>query len=717
MILDIDQAFNTNGHSVYDFFQRPGIGFYIPLYQREYSWDKDNINQLLEDISKGVESLTANAGSSEDEIRFLGTIISVVQADKTKIEPLDNKGLPSSIEKIIDGQQRLTTICLIAVQLYKHIKIRRDNNIPKDSEFHDEIIEACDLWLDKLLDIISLNLGKGKIKRKPQLIRGQKDKWVKDGPVDGNYNSPLANYIGHFLEYIFLDSIEEPPAIDKSNNVGKNTFIIESWFNKIVTQAHVRDDDEFVPAWSIIENNNEEDIWDNDRPELVELLRNNERTNKKSLSYTCCSLVQLFSVCHYMLERCCFTHIQPTNDDWAFDMFQSLNASGTPLTAIETFKPLVHNVTELKEGNFRNSVADKSFVKIENLFNKTNTAAQKSKLTNSFLISFCLVIDGKKMQSHFSHQRKWLNKIYQELPSYEDQKDFIVFFGNYANFYDKVWQQYKGKDNIILENIQSNQEGDLASLLLIYLKESNHNMSIVVLSWLYIDMIQNKEGAVDKFIDALKTIVAFYTIWRSCRSNSGIDNVYRKYFEENCWIKSREFDLDNFKRHLRENLTKHDILERENWIKKSKQYLRYNKAKSVCKFILFVSSHDTIPDDLHPGLIKAGTKNCSPYLKLERWNSEKLKTIEHIAPEKGNELWDEHLYGDDKMFNSIGNLTLLPATVNTSASNKGWAEKHVYYLYLSAKDPEDFTKIENEAKEQGISLSSYCRTAKKFRLQ
>jgi hypothetical protein len=37
MISKIEQAFLTEGRNVYNFFQRPGIGYYIPLYQRVYN--------------------------------------------------------------------------------------------------------------------------------------------------------------------------------------------------------------------------------------------------------------------------------------------------------------------------------------------------------------------------------------------------------------------------------------------------------------------------------------------------------------------------------------------------------------------------------------------------------------------------------------------------------------------------------------------------------
>ena len=51
MKIEIEKAFLTEGRSVYDFFQRPRVGFYIPLYQREYSRDRDNVDQLIEETN------------------------------------------------------------------------------------------------------------------------------------------------------------------------------------------------------------------------------------------------------------------------------------------------------------------------------------------------------------------------------------------------------------------------------------------------------------------------------------------------------------------------------------------------------------------------------------------------------------------------------------------------------------------------------------------
>ena len=68
--------------------------FTIPIFQRKYDWDKKQCEQLFEDI--------VMIGQSSDEAHFLGSIVHL--DDKHNIIPT---------YRVIDGQQRLTTITLL----------------------------------------------------------------------------------------------------------------------------------------------------------------------------------------------------------------------------------------------------------------------------------------------------------------------------------------------------------------------------------------------------------------------------------------------------------------------------------------------------------------------------------------------------------------------------------------------------------------------------
>ncbi|RVY34173.1 DUF262 and DUF1524 domain-containing protein [Helicobacter pylori] len=77
--------------------------FVIPIYQRLYSWGKEQCKQLWDDIIK-------IGGNDKMNGHFIGSIL-YVRVDDTHSSPL----------LIIDGQQRLTTITLLFIALRDHL--------------------------------------------------------------------------------------------------------------------------------------------------------------------------------------------------------------------------------------------------------------------------------------------------------------------------------------------------------------------------------------------------------------------------------------------------------------------------------------------------------------------------------------------------------------------------------------------------------------------
>ncbi|EJB65432.1 DUF262 and DUF1524 domain-containing protein [Helicobacter pylori] len=79
--------------------------FVIPIYQRVYSWEKEQCKQLWDDIIK-------TGGNDQIEGHFIGSIVFVHDGIYTTNH---NELL------IIDGQQRLTTITLLLIALRNHL--------------------------------------------------------------------------------------------------------------------------------------------------------------------------------------------------------------------------------------------------------------------------------------------------------------------------------------------------------------------------------------------------------------------------------------------------------------------------------------------------------------------------------------------------------------------------------------------------------------------
>jgi uncharacterized protein with ParB-like and HNH nuclease domain len=69
--------------------------YIIPPYQRPYSWNQDNAEQLLDDIYQSF--------MAEDKEYFIGSMICISKGDNTF--------------EVVDGQQRLTTLSIIVSQL------------------------------------------------------------------------------------------------------------------------------------------------------------------------------------------------------------------------------------------------------------------------------------------------------------------------------------------------------------------------------------------------------------------------------------------------------------------------------------------------------------------------------------------------------------------------------------------------------------------------
>lgn len=707
---NIKEAFITDNKSIYDFLNQPERGLYVPLYQRQYSWSSDNIEQLLEDISRGVQRIASCDKTEESkEIRFLGTLITVVEPDRAQIDPVDKEAIPKRIEKVIDGQQRVSTIALMATLLIKRLsEIKKKVN--DKMSISKSVDEICNTWYEKLITIFAFDLRRGNPRWKPKIIRGQSDYWTRDDDEDLAYTSELSNYLAHFIKS-HIENEPYPTLTTRQHkfydtSVYKNGRIIENWLKKEVAEAHLEQDDEFVSAWEIFSNLSQSSIWEYDRPELLELIQKKDFSSKKTESYILCELVQTLSVCHYLLDRCCFTIIEPTNEEWAFDMFQSLNATGTPLTALETFKPMIVNTIEKTFNHkFKDSDSDNYFKKVEEFLsdNGKADAQTKNRRTNDYLTSFFIAYKGATISTHFSLQRRELVDAYRALNDYNTKLEFVKRMGNYADFYQN-WLKYDGRNGSIFPRIDTSVDADLASMLILFLKASNHKMAITILATMYNNVIEKAPSSAESFVSVVKAIAAYYFLWRSTSSNSGLDTTYREFFKQN-----KNFTVDELKLYIKEILNKKGVGTQTEWKSKAKNFLKYDSTgKEVIRLALLVAAHDTLPDDTKIGLVKIGRIGYSKYLNVEKWNSNDLKTIEHIAPQTNkNSMWDDALYNPDiEPYQSLGNLTLLPQDLNSSAGNKGWKEKLLYYQSVAESDPDKIADLENKAKELDITLNN-----------
>ncbi|MBA6153950.1 DUF4268 domain-containing protein [Gelidibacter maritimus] len=105
----------ANELPITNFLQAPNVQFVIPVYQRNYDWTNNECKELINDII-AVEQ-------HDRGTHFIGSIVFIHEGTYSTNEVKELV--------IIDGQQRLTTINIIYVALYRFAKV---NDMQNDAE-------------------------------------------------------------------------------------------------------------------------------------------------------------------------------------------------------------------------------------------------------------------------------------------------------------------------------------------------------------------------------------------------------------------------------------------------------------------------------------------------------------------------------------------------------------------------------------------------------
>nr|WP_288323249.1 DUF262 domain-containing protein [uncultured Peptostreptococcus sp.] len=113
-------AFTTENRKIENIFQRAAI-YSVPRYQRDYVWKEVNWKELWIDLQFTLKNSNEIPWS-----HFLGTI--VLNQSKDKENGLDKY-------EIIDGQQRMMTIYLLLIAIYKNFKRLSSGDIKNISNY------------------------------------------------------------------------------------------------------------------------------------------------------------------------------------------------------------------------------------------------------------------------------------------------------------------------------------------------------------------------------------------------------------------------------------------------------------------------------------------------------------------------------------------------------------------------------------------------------
>lgn len=105
-----------------------GETYEIPSYQREFTWGREQVEALLGDLVEAFESRIAQSNKPQ---YFLGALV-------TQVREQNDEGDIDVADKIVDGQQRVTSLMLIIAVLCKHLASSVDPSEAKEGIWQGE---------------------------------------------------------------------------------------------------------------------------------------------------------------------------------------------------------------------------------------------------------------------------------------------------------------------------------------------------------------------------------------------------------------------------------------------------------------------------------------------------------------------------------------------------------------------------------------------------
>lgn len=194
--------------------------YFIPDYQRPYSWEEEHISDFWQDISKSFEN---NSGSY-----FLGSFILIKQKEAGRYE-------------VVDGQQRLTTITIFLAVLrdYFHLNERDDLALKIQNEFlvkDQPRLFVRDIDRLKFNEVVLSKIGsivENKFKLSNHYLNAIKflQQYVEDKKQEGVSSDYFAKLLDYFLEEVFAivvvteDIASAYTIFETINNRGKDLLV------------------------------------------------------------------------------------------------------------------------------------------------------------------------------------------------------------------------------------------------------------------------------------------------------------------------------------------------------------------------------------------------------------------------------------------------------------------------------------------------------------
>lgn len=699
-------------------------GFRIPEYQREYNWGEENIGRLLENIRNGLNYLTVP--NNDESYTFLGTLILV--SDSGKEASFDGYSV-----EVVDGQQRLTTLVLIACSLIEAIgdvlNTISTSNLPKYVKFWLE--EEARYQQDELFKcaVGQLSGRGGKTYSFPRLIRSE-DARAREFK-NAEYRSVVSQFLFKFSEYCDKEMHRfEFPVYQENLKQEANEFRSCFEFIRKEVKSIAFADQQPENGESIVKNIDFKRRGIKNLFEKMDLLQNETQKNRAlseiSKGTKVDGLVRLILFASYLLHCVVLTRVETRDESTAFDIFDALNTTGEALTAIETLKPRVIQFEKNQGYSYRGSESEDAFESIDkHLPPRFTKANDRQNETKDLIVLFALYTNGEKVSRELSAQRIFLRKCFDSIEREGDistSRSFVSGLARLAEYRQKFWDRDGIRD--IESSKFPNSDIEEIRLCLRFIRDMNTSLAIPLLARYWIASKQGHEDV--DFVDVLRALTAFIILRRAATGGTAnIDSDFRKIMEKGdsvirkplCVGLGNMNDLPQnaeFKTTLQHFLKKAirlDNLDRVSWVKKVSRIPIADNSRPLSRFLLLAAAHHSKVDKDQPGLWSRHDVVPSDrleYLTYKNWEDKKYSTVEHIAPEnrsRGND-WDSEIYEESNTIHTLGNLTLLPRRENSSVGNLGWEKKILFYRPLMEGSQSKRKQYITEANKVGVEFTN-----------
>ncbi len=729
-------------------FAIPGQGFYIPAFQRLFAWDAENIGRLFEDVVAGINELAGLQSRDRqpdiEAVTFLGTIVCFADAHPFKlVSPHVDDEVPPSIYVVIDGQQRLTVLAIIALLLHNFLREKRIADVD-GAAINRELANIQTNVMEGLLDMLRIAYRSSERSCLPKIIRGPVDTWALT-MHKSKYQSQISSLISQYMDCISNESSTSQGKIfnykisngsseaifPEAHNTIQHIISTLAGGGKVEVKGHsigkLPDVTEVFSSGTkgsaimptLFSLTSRGSFFEDSTQAIKEAEASEDASGEKleaanKLQETQYEIARVLLLSSYMLHRVQLVCIVTDSVHYAYSIFDSLNTTGDPLTAYEAFRPRVFKFFGFP-GRFSRSEVKTILKELDAYLDLTK--AQQDMRTAEFLTIFALAESGVKLPKKLNEQRKYLNKNFTRSGSVDFLKNMLHVSRVHAFFSQEDYKSSYLYRFLTNHQLQLNENSPCeARFCLRFLAKARHTISIPIISRFYAKAeLSQKPEDHDEMCSAIKAIAAFFALWRSSRIDTDkIDSHHRSIMNptrnRNIFLKSfmraSDFDpdiqtlldiLNNILRSENISSTRRPIKNMKSWVDLAKDMPIYTKAKAVAKFILLLASQYASPLSNHGTLSSAGRAAGLYPIDERYWDHEAHSTIEHILPQSSEAAY---VGNRSDIIHHIGNLALLPQEINSHIGNAIWSERQLFYIALSSATDEQLEATLREIEDQ-----------------